>query len=148
MPLATLTSKGQTTIPKEVRDRLKLQPGAPKGGSLRDRIDFVIEGDRVYLKPVNLNVRRLSGMLHKKRIPRLTIENRVAVQRGIRQIQKGKAGFADYLIGILNQPARGLFQNVYFRAKVNRGGKLGDSLVKFIPNQTKNSKSFWKSSLE
>ncbi|NES87542.1 MAG: AbrB/MazE/SpoVT family DNA-binding domain-containing protein [Moorea sp. SIO2B7] len=66
MPLATLTSKGQTTIPKEVRDRLKLQPG--------DRIDFVIEGDRVYLKAVNRSVRRLSGMLHKQRMPRLTIE--------------------------------------------------------------------------
>jgi AbrB family looped-hinge helix DNA binding protein len=27
MPISTLTSKGQTTVPKEVRDALALQPG-------------------------------------------------------------------------------------------------------------------------
>ncbi len=66
MPLATLTSKGQTTIPKKVRERLNLKPG--------DRIDFVIEGDRVYLRPINRSVQRLSGMLHKPGMPTLTIE--------------------------------------------------------------------------
>ncbi len=34
MPLATLTSKGQVTIPKSVRDSLHLQTG--------DKVDFVI----------------------------------------------------------------------------------------------------------
>lgn len=27
MPTSTLTSKGQTTVPKEIRDALKLEPG-------------------------------------------------------------------------------------------------------------------------
>ncbi|WP_017324250.1 AbrB/MazE/SpoVT family DNA-binding domain-containing protein [Synechococcus sp. PCC 7336] len=54
---ATLTSKGQTTIPKQIRDLLHLQPG--------DRIDFVVDGDRVYLKPANVDVRQLSGILHR-----------------------------------------------------------------------------------
>jgi AbrB family looped-hinge helix DNA binding protein len=37
MPVATLTSKGQVTIPKEVRDLLALQPG--------DRICFEVRAD-------------------------------------------------------------------------------------------------------
>lgn len=53
----TLTSKGQTTIPKPIRDLLKLQPG--------DRIDFVVDGDRVYLKPANVDLRQLSGIMHR-----------------------------------------------------------------------------------
>ena len=31
----------------------------------RDRIDFVVDSDRVYLKPANVDVRQLSGFLHK-----------------------------------------------------------------------------------
>lgn len=39
---STLTSKGQLTIPKEVRQRLNLKPG--------DRLVFVLEGERISLK--------------------------------------------------------------------------------------------------
>jgi antitoxin PrlF len=53
---ATLTSKGQTTIPKEIRDHLKLRVG--------DRIDFLIEADgKVTLKPINTDIRTLDGLL-------------------------------------------------------------------------------------
>ena len=56
MPASTLTRKGQTTIPKEVRDRLGLNPG--------DRIDFVIEPDgTVVLRPATIDVRTLRGLL-------------------------------------------------------------------------------------
>ena len=34
---ATITSKGQVTLPKPIRDRLHLKPG--------DRIDFMLEDD-------------------------------------------------------------------------------------------------------
>jgi antitoxin PrlF len=56
MTTATLTSKGQTTIPKTIRDHLKLRVG--------DRIDFLIEPDgRVVLKATNTDIRALDGLL-------------------------------------------------------------------------------------
>jgi AbrB family looped-hinge helix DNA binding protein len=56
MAVATLTSKGQTTIPKEIRDLLGLAPG--------DKLDFVVETDgRVVLRPATRDVRELRGML-------------------------------------------------------------------------------------
>jgi antitoxin PrlF len=59
MAVATLTSKGQTTIPKEIRDLLGLAPG--------DKLDFVVEADgRVVLRPATRDVRELRGMLRRK----------------------------------------------------------------------------------
>jgi antitoxin PrlF len=58
MAAATLTSKGQTTIPKEIRDFLRIGPG--------DKLDFVVESDgRVILRPATLDVRQLRGMLKR-----------------------------------------------------------------------------------
>lgn len=58
MATATLTSKGQTTIPREIRKHLGLQPG--------DRMEFVIgEDGRVVVVPVSLNVGDLAGILPK-----------------------------------------------------------------------------------
>ena len=42
--LATVTSKGQVTIPKEIRDLLHIRTN--------DKVDFVVDGDRVLLAPV------------------------------------------------------------------------------------------------
>jgi len=58
MPTATLTSKGQTVIPKAVRDHLGLQPG--------DILDFVVQdnGD-ILIRPAVHDVQRLKGMLHR-----------------------------------------------------------------------------------
>ncbi|MEK7816429.1 MAG: AbrB/MazE/SpoVT family DNA-binding domain-containing protein [Pseudomonadota bacterium] len=56
---ATLTSKGQVTIPKAVRDRLQLESG--------DRLNFIIlEDGRVLLQPATLRVTDLKGILYKK----------------------------------------------------------------------------------
>ena len=58
MPIATVTSKGQITIPKDVRDRLGLEAG--------DRVVFVLESDKdVVLKPAKTDVRELHGMLQR-----------------------------------------------------------------------------------
>jgi len=58
MPTATLTSKGQTVIPKAIRDHLGLQPG--------DALDFVVQdnGD-VLIRPATEDVRQLKGLLHR-----------------------------------------------------------------------------------
>jgi AbrB family looped-hinge helix DNA binding protein len=61
-----LTSKGQTTIPKDVRDHLGLRPG--------DRIEFVLTEDKtVLLKPATRPVTDLKGFLPKPARP-VTIE--------------------------------------------------------------------------
>jgi len=58
MVLTKLTNSGQVVIPEEIRSWLNLQPG--------DSIDFVIESDgKVYLQPVKINVRELSGILYE-----------------------------------------------------------------------------------
>jgi antitoxin PrlF len=56
MPISTITSKGQTTIPGEIRRLLKLKAG--------DRIEFLVEADgKVVLVPVTVDVRALKGLL-------------------------------------------------------------------------------------
>jgi AbrB family looped-hinge helix DNA binding protein len=57
MPTATLTSKGQTTIPREVRDFLKLKPG--------DKLEFKLNvaSQSVELKAANIHISSLRGML-------------------------------------------------------------------------------------
>jgi len=54
---AKITSKGQTTIPLEVREYLNLDCG--------DHIEFVQDGDRIYLSPKNLKVATMAGLLGK-----------------------------------------------------------------------------------
>jgi len=67
MPSATLTSKGQLTLPKAIRDVLRLGAG--------DRVDFVVKGDgTVVLRPATLDVRELKGLLHRKGIRPLSAE--------------------------------------------------------------------------
>ena len=56
---ATLTSKGQTTIPKPIRDSLGMKAG--------DRMTFTLMPDGVVLMRVkNKRASELAGLLHKK----------------------------------------------------------------------------------
>lgn len=57
MVLATVTSKGQTTIPKEIRDYLRLRTG--------DEIAFYIQDGNVLIKPMMGDVGELRGSLKK-----------------------------------------------------------------------------------
>ena len=62
MPSATITSKGQVTIPKEVREALGLEAG--------DRIDFVAEKTGEYkVVPATRDVRHLKGIVPKPKKP-------------------------------------------------------------------------------
>jgi antitoxin PrlF len=64
---STITAKGQTTVPKEIRDRLKLKPG--------DKIEYVVdEKGQVVLKARNLRAADLAGILGKPPGGPLTIE--------------------------------------------------------------------------
>lgn len=56
MLTATRTGEGQTTVPKEVRDHLRLKAG--------DRLRFVIdEHGRVLIDPARVSIKELRGIL-------------------------------------------------------------------------------------
>jgi AbrB family looped-hinge helix DNA binding protein len=60
--VTTMTSKGQITVPKHVREKLNIQPG--------DRIHFFIEENgTVTFIPVKSDVRELKGILAKPAKP-------------------------------------------------------------------------------
>ncbi len=62
MATATLTSKGQITIPQDVRRRLNLGTG--------DRVEFVeLPSGEFALCPAVHDVRSLKGLLHKPARP-------------------------------------------------------------------------------
>ena len=87
MAITTLTSKGQITLPKEVREHLHLGKG--------DRLEFVIRGDgEVQVKPVAGSYRELLGMLRRpgrplppeealdRELARLLVEDDERIRRG------------------------------------------------------------------
>ena len=58
MPTATVTSKGQLTLPKEVREHLHIGEG--------DRVDFQIDGvGEVRVRPLVGSVEDLFGVLYR-----------------------------------------------------------------------------------
>jgi len=62
MPISIITSKGQTTIPKAVRDSLHLKP--------KDKLLYTLEGDRVIVQPVHHEITHLRGIFrHVARRP-------------------------------------------------------------------------------
>ena len=64
---STLTSRGRTTIPREIRLRLGLMPG--------DRIEFVVDDEgRIVLVAATKDIMALRGLLARRGQPRLTVE--------------------------------------------------------------------------
>ena len=75
MPTATVTSKGQVTIPKAVRDRLRIDTG--------DQVDFIVNDQgEVILRSVSLDIREIRGLLKRPRKKRVTVESmNAAIER-------------------------------------------------------------------
>ncbi len=70
---ATLSSKGQATIPKAVRERLQIKPG--------DRFKFFFHPDGVMILP-KVSTARLKGMIPKPAQPVTLEEMDRAIQEG------------------------------------------------------------------
>ena len=61
MHQSVITRKGQTTIPKEIRTFLKLEPN--------DKIFYIVEGEKVVLKPLRGDILELRGSVPAKDQP-------------------------------------------------------------------------------
>ena len=78
---ATLSSKGQATIPKAVRERLHLKPG--------DRFKFFFHPDGVIILP-KIPTSRLKGIIPKPAKPVSLDEINAAIEAGATQRFKRK----------------------------------------------------------
>lgn len=77
MPTSTLTSRGQTTIPKAIREALQLQPG--------DRVEFIQEDDRVVLRRAASDLTELDGLLDRSGADAVSLDEMdAAIARGAR----------------------------------------------------------------
>lgn len=66
MSQATITSKGQTTIPREIRERFNLRPG--------DKILFFVnEAGRIEIQPM-LDITAVKGVLKRAGAKPVTLE--------------------------------------------------------------------------
>jgi AbrB family looped-hinge helix DNA binding protein len=72
---ATITSKGQLTLPKDVRDALGVGPG--------DRVDFVrMEDGHFAVLPATHSVKSLKGLIARPRKPVSLEDMDKAIARG------------------------------------------------------------------
>ncbi len=82
MLISRVTSKGQTTIPKEIRDRLGIKPG--------DTVAFVVKGETAVIVPIRGTLRDLRGSIRPRKVPEDLEEVRKEVKRKIAEKRKGK----------------------------------------------------------
>jgi AbrB family looped-hinge helix DNA binding protein len=74
MSEARMTSKGQITVPKDVRLKLNLKPG--------DRVLFIVENDgAVRMRAINKDISSLIGILPRPKRAATLEEIEAAIQR-------------------------------------------------------------------
>ncbi len=72
---AIMTSKGQVTFPKAIREQLHLEPG--------DKLEFTITNEgQLLIVPRTASVNKLKGMLSKPKNPVSLEEMDMAIARG------------------------------------------------------------------
>lgn len=71
----TVTEKGQVTIPREIRERLRLRP--------RDRVIFEVEGDAVRIRRAPSKALALYGAVSPRNRPEDFAALREAFERGV-----------------------------------------------------------------
>jgi AbrB family looped-hinge helix DNA binding protein len=75
MVSATMTGKGQVTVPKEIREKLNLKPG--------DKVEFIHDGDlKVTFYARNLPIEELEGFLAPAKRTVTIEEMNEAIARG------------------------------------------------------------------
>jgi AbrB family looped-hinge helix DNA binding protein len=74
--VGTMTSKGQITIPKQIRDRLRLEPG--------HRVEFQVDRQgQIIMRAKNVDIREIKGILRSTRkTPASVEEMNEAIARG------------------------------------------------------------------
>ncbi len=86
MPIAVLTSKGQMTIPKEVREALSLKPS--------EKIAIVVEDDHAVLKPLRQSILDIGASITlpdaKKPIPFHAVRDATGKSVGVRAKERQK----------------------------------------------------------
>jgi antitoxin PrlF len=81
MPSTTVTSKGQVTVPKRIRELLRVKPG--------DRLDFVVDPDgRVTVRAGTASIAELKGVLRRPGRRAVSLEAMEAVIRKRRTRQR------------------------------------------------------------
>jgi AbrB family looped-hinge helix DNA binding protein len=73
MSESTITRKGQVTIPKEIRDKLRAREG--------EKVSFALRGNEVVLKIVRGSVLDLRGSVRPRKRP----ENFESVRRSVKK---------------------------------------------------------------
>ena len=77
---ATLTYKGQVTVPKAIRDALNLRPG--------DRLDFIMDQNgELRVTATTASVTELKGMVSKPAAPTSLDDMDRAIQKAASRIQ-------------------------------------------------------------
>lgn len=85
MSTSTITSKGQTTIPKEIREYLDLRPG--------DKIVYYISHGEVMMWTKNKSVKDLKGIVPKPERAVTIEEMEEAIAKGA--VESAMAGLED-----------------------------------------------------
>lgn len=79
--LTTLTSKGQVTVPHEIRSRMGLKPG--------DKIAFSLLPDgTLVIRPKHHHIEELTGLLRRPGQPRVSLE-KMRVELGVEEETSG-----------------------------------------------------------